>query len=156
MAYTYLTAQGLEKLRKELEKMKFVDRPAASRAIAEARDKGDLSENAEYDAARDAQGMLEMKIAQFENMIANAKIVDDSQVDISQIKLLNKVKLKNLATKATMVYTLVTENEADFKAGRLSVATPIAKALLGKKVGEVVEIAVPAGTMKLQVLDISI
>ena len=156
MAYTYLTEEGLQKLRAELDHLTAVERPAASRAIAEARDKGDLSENAEYDAAKEAQGMLEMKIVQLQHMLAHAKIIDDSKISTSKIQLLNKVKLRNVATKALMEYTLVTENEANFKVGRLSVATPIAKALLGKKVGDVVEVKVPAGAMKLEVLSISI
>lgn len=156
MAHTYLTEDGLQKLRAELDHLIAIERPAASRAIAEARDKGDLSENAEYDAAKEAQGMLEMKISQLQNMLANAKIIDDSKISTSKIQLLNRVKLKNVATKAVMEYTLVTESEADFKAGRLSIATPIAKALLGKKVGDVVDIKVPAGTMKLEVLSISV
>lgn len=156
MAYTYLTENGLEKLRAELDRLKHVERPAASRAIAEARDKGDLSENAEYDAAKEAQGLLEMKISNIEHMLANAKIIDDSKIDTSKIQLLNKVKLKNVSTKATMEYALVTESEANLKAGKLSIATPIAKALLGKKVGDVVEISVPAGSMKLEVLEISL
>jgi transcription elongation factor GreA len=156
MAYTYLTEKGLEKLRAELDRLKHIERPAASRAIAEARDKGDLSENAEYDAAKEAQGLLEMKISNMENMLANAKIIDDSKIDTSKIQLLNKVKLKNVHTKAMMEYTLVTENEANLKAGKLSIATPIAKALLGKKVGDVVEINVPAGNMKFEVLEISL
>ena len=156
MAHTYLTEDGLQKLRAELDHLIAIERPAASRAIAEARDKGDLSENAEYDAAKEAQGMLEMKISQLQNMLANAKIIDDSKISTSKIQLLNKVKLKNAATKAVMEYTLVTESEADFKAGKLSIATPIAKALLGKKVGDVVDIKVPAGTMKLEVLSISV
>ncbi len=156
MAYTYLTEEGLQKLRAELDHLTSVERPAASRAIAEARDKGDLSENAEYDAAKEAQGLLEMRISNLQNMLANAKIIDDSKLDTSKIQLLNKVKLKNVATKATMEYMLVTESEANFKEGKLSVATPIAKALLGKKVGDVVEVKVPAGTMKLEVLSISI
>jgi transcription elongation factor GreA len=156
MAYTYLTENGLAKLRAELDRLKHVDRPAASRAIAEARDKGDLSENAEYDAAKEAQGLLEMKISNIEQMLANAKIIDDSRIDTSKIQLLNKVKLKNVSTKATMEYTLVTESEANLKAGKLSIATPIAKALLGKKVGDVVEISVPAGRMKLEVLEIAL
>lgn len=156
MAYTYLTENGLAKLRAELDRLKHVDRPAASRAIAEARDKGDLSENAEYDAAKEAQGLLEMKISNIEQMLANAKIIDDSRIDTSKIQLLNKVRLKNVSTKATMEYTLVTESEANLKAGKLSIATPIAKALLGKKVGDVVEISVPAGRMKLEVLEIAL
>jgi transcription elongation factor GreA len=156
MAYTYLTEEGLQKLRAELDHLISVERPAASRAIAEARDKGDLSENAEYDAAKEAQGLLEMRISNMQNMLANAKIIDDSKIDTSKIQLLNKVKLKNVTTKAVMEYMLVTENEADFKAGRLSIATPIAKALLGKKVGDVVEVKVPAGTMKLEILSIAV
>ncbi|MDR3188275.1 MAG: transcription elongation factor GreA [Prevotellaceae bacterium] len=156
MAYTYLTEKGLEKLRAELDRLKHVERPAASRAIAEARDKGDLSENAEYDAAKEAQGLLEMKISKLEHMLANAKVIDDSKINTSKVQLLNKVKLKNVQSKAVMEYTLVTENEANLKAGKLSIATPIAKALLGKKVGDVVEITVPAGSMKLEVLEISI
>ena len=156
MAYTYLTENGLAKLRAELDRLKHVDRTAASRAIAEARDKGDLSENAEYDAAKEAQGLLEMKISNIEQMLANAKIIDDSRIDTSKIQLLNKVRLKNVSTKATMEYTLVTESEANLKAGKLSIATPIAKALLGKKVGDVVEISVPAGRMKLEVLEIAL
>ncbi len=156
MAYTYLTEEGLQKLRAELDHLISVERPAASRAIAEARDKGDLSENAEYDAAKEAQGLLEMRISNMQTMLANAKIIDDSKIDTSKIQILNKVKLKNLTTKAVMEYMLVTESEADFKAGRLSIATPIAKALLGKKVGDVVEVKVPAGTMKLEVLSIGV
>ncbi|MDR1416444.1 MAG: transcription elongation factor GreA [Prevotellaceae bacterium] len=156
MAYTYLTESGLAKLRAELDRLKRVDRPAASRAIAEARDKGDLSENAEYDAAKEAQGLLEMKISNMENMLANAKIIDDSKIDTSKIQLLNKVKLKNVKTSAVMEYTLVTESEANLKTGKLSIATPIAKALLGKKVGDVVEISVPAGSLKLEVLAIAL
>ena len=156
MAYTYLTEEGLQKLRAELEQLTAVERPAASRAIAEARDKGDLAENAEYDMAKEAQGMLEMKISQLQNMLANAKVVDDSKLSTSKIQLLNKVKLRNVATKALMEYTLVTENEANFKIGRLAVGTPIAKALLGKKVGDVVEVKVPAGAMKLEVLSIGV
>ncbi|GHT65894.1 transcription elongation factor GreA [Bacteroidia bacterium] len=156
MAITYLTEEGLQKLRTEVEHLRSVDRPAASRAIAEARDKGDLSENAEYDAAKEAQGMLEMKISQMENMLANAKVIDESKVNTKYIQLLNRVKIKNLTTKTTMEYSLVTESEADIKRGRLSIATPIAKALLGKKVGNVVEVQVPSGTLKLEVLEIGL
>jgi transcription elongation factor GreA len=156
MASTYLTEEGLQKLRSELDHLRGVERPAASRAIAEARDKGDLSENAEYDAAKEAQGMLEMKISQMENMLANAKVIDDSKIDTSKIQLLNTVKIRNLATKAEMTYALVTETEADLKQGKLSIATPIAKALLGKKVGDVVQVQVPSGVMKFEVLKISI
>ncbi|MDR1227367.1 MAG: transcription elongation factor GreA [Prevotellaceae bacterium] len=156
MASTYLTEEGLHKLRAELDRLKGVERPAASRAIAEARDKGDLSENAEYDAAKEAQGLLEMKISQMETMLANAKIIDDSKIDTSKIQLLNTVKIKNLNNKAVMTYALVTETEADLKQGKLSIATPIAKALLGKKVGDVVHVEVPSGMLKFEVMDISI
>jgi transcription elongation factor GreA len=156
MAITYLTEEGLQKLRTEVEHLRSVARPAASRAIAEARDKGDLSENAEYDAAKEAQGMLEMKISQMENMLANAKVIDESKVNTKYIQLLNRVKIKNLTAKTTVEYSLVTENEADIKRGRLSIATPIAKALLGKKVGDVVEVQVPSGAIKLEVLEIGL
>ncbi|MDR0419815.1 MAG: transcription elongation factor GreA [Prevotellaceae bacterium] len=156
MANTYLTEEGLQKMRAELERLKNVERPAASRAIAEARDKGDLSENAEYDAAKEAQGLLEMKIANMENMLANAKIIDDSKIDTSKVQILNTVKIKNLGNKSIMTYTLVTESEANLKEGRLSIATPIAKALMGKKKGDVVEVQVPSGTMKLEILEILI
>jgi transcription elongation factor GreA len=156
MAATYLTEAGLQKLRAELDHLKGVERPAASRAIAEARDKGDLSENAEYDAAKEAQGILEMKISNMESMLANAKVIDESKVNTTQIQLLNRVKIQNTTTKAVMEYSLVTENEADIKQNRLSVATPIAKALLGKKVGDTVEVQVPSGTLKFKVLEINL
>jgi len=123
--------------------------------IAEARDKGDLSENAEYDAAKEAQGMLEMKIAKLEDTIANARVIDESKIDTSKVQILNKVKIKNTATKAVMEYTLVAETEANLKEGKLSVNTPIAKALLGKKVGDVVEVQIPSGTVSFEIVDIS-
>lgn len=151
----YVTEEGLQKLRAELEHMKGVERPAISQQIADARDKGDLSENAEYDAAKEAQGLLEMKIAKLEELVANARIIDESKLDTSQVQIMNKVKIKNVGTKAIMEYTLVSEAEANLKEGKLSVGTPIAKALMGKKVGDVVEIQVPAGKMKLEVLEIS-
>ncbi|HPD94419.1 MAG: transcription elongation factor GreA [Bacteroidales bacterium] len=153
---TYLTEEGLTKLRKELEQLKTVERPAISRMIAEARDKGDLSENAEYDAAKEAQGMLELRISKLENTIANARIIDESKIDTSQVQILNKVKIKNTKTKAVMEYMLVAESEANLKEGKLSVATPIAKALIGKKVGDVVEVKVPSGLMQFEILNISI
>ncbi|MGL4364037.1 MAG: transcription elongation factor GreA [Bacteroidales bacterium] len=156
MSYTYLTEEGLQKLRAELEQLTSVERPAVSRAIAEARDKGDLSENAEYDAAKEAQGLLELKISQLQTMLASAKIIDDSKLDTFKIQLLNKVKIENLTNKNQMEYTLVTEKEANLKAGKLSVSTPIAKALLGKKVGDLVEVEVPSGILKLKVLNISV
>jgi transcription elongation factor GreA len=151
----YVTEEGLQKLRAELEQMKNVERPAISRQIAEARDKGDLSENAEYDAAKEAQGLLEMKIAKLETTLANARIIDESRIDLSQVQILTRVKIRNIATKAVMEYLLVAETEANLKEGKLAVGTPIAKALLGKKKGDIVEVTVPSGTMKLEILDIS-
>ncbi|MDR2423772.1 MAG: transcription elongation factor GreA [Prevotellaceae bacterium] len=152
----YITEDGLQKLRQELEHLKSVERPEISRQIAEARDKGDLSENAEYDAAKDAQGMLEMKISKLENMISNARVIDESKIDLSKVQILSKVKLKNLQTQASMEYTLVAEAEANLKENKLSVGTPIAKALLGHKKGDIVEITIPAGKMKLEIINISI
>lgn len=151
----YLTEEGLKRLQTELEQLRSVERPAISRLIAEARDKGDLSENAEYDAAKEAQGMLEMKIAKLEDTIANARIIDKSRIDTTRVQILNKVKIKNLATKAIVEYMLVAETEANLKEGKLSVGTPIAKALLGKEVGDVVEVQVPSGLMKFEIVEIS-
>ena len=152
---SYYTAEGLKKLRDELNQLKDVERPRASQAIAEARDKGDLSENAEYDAAKEAQGLLEMKIAKLEELVANARIIDESQLDVSKVLVLSTVKLKNLANKLEITYTLVAESEADLKAGKISVSSPIGKGLLGKSVGEIAEIKVPNGTLKLEILEIS-
>jgi transcription elongation factor GreA len=151
----YVTEEGLQRLRAELEQMKNVERPAISRQIAEARDKGDLSENAEYDAAKEAQGLLEMKISKLESMVATARVLDESRIDLSRVQILTKVKIKNVATKAVMEYTLVTETEANIKEGKLAVGTPIAQALLGKKKGAVVEVQVPSGIIKFEILDIS-
>lgn len=153
---TYLTAEGLDNLRKELEHLRSVERPSISRQIAEARDKGDLSENAEYDAAKEAQGLLEMKIAKLENTLASAKIIDATRLGVSSIQILNKVKIKNLKTGAIMNYQLVTETEANLKENKISIGTPIAKALLGKKCGDVVDVQVPAGLIQFEVLEISI
>ena len=152
---SYYTPEGLKKLRDELNQLKDVERPRASQAIAEARDKGDLSENAEYDAAKEAQGLLEMKIAKLEELVANARIIDESQLDVSKVLVLSTVKLKNLANKMQITYTLVAESEADLKAGKISVSSPIGKGLLGKSVGEIAEIKVPNGTLKLEILEIS-
>ena len=152
---SYYTAEGLKKLRDELNQLKDVERPRASQAIAEARDKGDLSENAEYDAAKEAQGLLEMKIAKLEELVANARIIDESQLDVSKVLVLSTVKLKNLANKMEITYTLVAESEADLKAGKISVSSPIGKGLLGKSVGEIAEIKVPNGTLKLEILEIT-
>ncbi len=151
----YLTEEGLQKLRSELEQLKSVERPAISRMIAEARDKGDLSENAEYDAAKEAQGLLEMKIAKLEDTVAKARIIDESRIDTSKVQILNKVTIKNLKTNTSMTYILVAESEANLKEGKLSVGTPIAKALLGKKVGDVVDVEIPSGSVKFEVIEIS-
>ena len=156
MAYNYMTEDGLKKLKEELTHMESVERPRVVAAIAEARDKGDLSENAEYDAAKEAQGMLEMKIAQLRDTIANARIIDDSRLNTDEVQLLNKVKIKNVANGATMEYLIVSETEADLRAGKISVATPIAKALLGHRVGDVVEVQAPAGRISFEILEISI
>lgn len=152
---SYYTEEGLKKLKDELHEMKTVQRPSISQQIAEARDKGDLSENAEYDAAKEAQGLLEAKIAKLEEVIGNARIIDDSQLDNSKILILSKVKIKNVANGMVLNYTLVAENEADLKVGKISVDSPIGKGLLGKAVGDIAEIKVPNGIMKFEVLDIS-
>lgn len=151
----YLTEEGLLKLQAELNHLKSVERPAISKMIAEARDKGDLSENAEYDAAKEAQGMLELKISKLEDTVANARIIDESRIDTSKVQILNKIKIKNLSTKASVEYTLVAESEANLKEGKLSVGTPIAKALLGKKVGDIVDVQIPSGTVKFEIIEIS-
>ena len=152
----YLTQEKLDQLKQELQHMKGVERPAASRAIAEAREKGDLKENAEYDAAKEAQGLLEAKIAALEGQVATARIVDESTIDTSKVSILTKVKLTNLNTKKQVTYQIVSEKEADLKAGKISVTSPIGKGLLGKTVGDVAEITAPAGVMKFKVEDISI
>ena len=152
----YVSKEAFEKMRQELQRMKSVDRPAASRAIAEAREKGDLKENAEYDAAKEAQGILEAKIAQLEGQIASARIVDESTIDTSKVSILTKVKVTNLNTKKQVTYQIVSETEADLKAGKISSASPIGKGLLGKQVGEVAEVTAPAGVIKFKVEDISI
>lgn len=152
---TYLTEEGLKKLQDEIEFLRNHERPSISMQIAEARDKGDLSENAEYDAAKEAQGLLEMRIAKMEELLSTARIIDESKLDNSKVFILSKVRIKNLANKAEMAYTLVAENEADLKTGKISVNSPIAKALLGKKQGDVVEAVVPSGKVKLEIMDIS-
>lgn len=152
---SYYTAEGLKKLKEELDYLKSVERPKASEAIAEARDKGDLSENAEYDAAKEAQGLLEMKIAKMEELYANARLIDESQLDTSKVLVLSKVKIKNQANGIEMNYTLVAESEADLKTGKISVTSPIGKGLLGKSVGEVAEITVPNGKINFEILEIS-
>lgn len=152
---SYYTAEGLKKLKEELEQLKSIERPKASQAIAEARDKGDLSENAEYDAAKEAQGMLEMRIAKMEEVYSNARLIDESHLDLSKVLVLSNVKIKNQTNGMEMKYTLVAESEADLKTGKISVTSPIGKGLLGKSVGEIAEITVPNGTLKFEVLEIS-
>lgn len=152
---TYMSEEGYKKLLADLKELEG-KRPEIVRQIAEARDKGDLSENAEYDAAKEAQGMLEMRIAQLKDTIANARIIDDSRLNTEEIQLLNKVKIKNVANGAVMEYSIVSETEADLRAGKISIATPIAKALLGKHVGDIAEVQAPAGKMKFEVLEIGI
>jgi len=151
----YMTAEGLDKLKKELAEA-LAQRPVISAAIAEAREKGDLSENAEYDAAREAQGLLEVKIAKLKDLVANARVIDESQIDTDTVHMMNKVKVKNLANKMVMEFTIVGETEADFSKGKLAATTPIAKALIGHSKGEVVEAKVPSGIMKFEILDISL
>lgn len=152
----YMTEDGLKKLKKELEFLTTVERPSISKQIAEAREKGDLSENAEYDAAKEAQGMLELKISRLEEQVALARIIDESRIDTDSIQIMNKVKIKNMANNSLLEYIIVSESEADLKAGKLSVTTPIAKALLGKKKGDVVSVKVPSGVVEYEVVNISI
>lgn len=151
----YMTAEGLDKLKKELAEA-LAQRPVISAAIAEAREKGDLSENAEYDAAREAQGLLEVKIANLKNLVANAKIISAAQVGTDKVSMLNKVKVENLSLKRVMEFTIVGETEADFSKGKLASTTPIAKALMGHSVGEIVDAKVPSGVMKFKILEISL
>jgi transcription elongation factor GreA len=152
---SYFTEEGLKKLKDELHHLKVHERSSISKQIAEARDKGDLSENAEYDAAKEAQGLLELKISKLEEVLNNARLIDESTLDLSKVLILSKVKIKNTANGATMTYTLVAENEADLKAGKISVDSPIGKGLLGKKVGDTADIKVPSGIMKFEVIEIS-
>lgn len=152
---SYYTAEGLKKLKDELIDLKTVQRPAISEQIGEARDKGDLSENAEYDAAKEAQGILEMKISKMENILANARLIDDTNIDNSKVFILSIVTIKNISNGMEMVYTLVAENEADIKARKISVDSPIGKGLLGKKVGQVAEIHTPGGILQFEIINIS-
>ena len=151
---SYYTKEGLNKLRDELNYLKDVERPKASNAIGEARDKGDLSENAEYDAAKEAQGLLEMRISKMDEIMANARLIDESQLDTSKVLVLSKVVIKNLNNQMQMNYTLVAESEADLKSGKISVNSPIGKGLLGKKVGEIAEVTVPNGALKFEIISI--
>lgn len=152
---SYYTKEGLKKLKDELHQMESVDRPKISEQIAEARDKGDLSENAEYDAAKEAQGLLEMKIAKLKEVIANARIIDDSEIDASKALILSKVKIKNLKNNAEVEYTLVAENEADLKEKKISVESPIGKGLLGKSVGDIADVQTPGGIIQFEIIEIS-
>lgn len=156
MAVNYVTEAGLKKMKEELAHLEGVERPKVINQIAEARDKGDLSENAEYDAAKEAQGHLEAKIAKLKTVIANSRILDESKIDISAVQILNKVTIKNIKNNAQMAYTIVPETEADLKSGKISISTPIAQGLLGKKVGDKVDIKVPSGVMTFEIVDISI
>ncbi len=151
----YMTEKGLIKLKSELERLKTIERPAISKAIAEARDKGDLSENAEYDAAKEAQGLFELKIHKMQDQVAKSRIIDESKINTDSVQILNKVKMKNKSNSSILEYTLVSDPEADLKALKISVNTPIAKALMGKKVGEVVEVTIPSGIVEYEIIDIS-
>ena len=151
----YVTEEGFQKQKAELDQLKNVERPAISRQIAEARDKGDLSENAEYDAAKEAQGLLELKISKLEDLVANARILDETKVDITKVQILNRVTIKNTKTGAKMDYLLVAESEANLKEGKPSISTPIAQALLGKKIGDTVTVQVPSGNVTFEIMDIS-
>jgi transcription elongation factor GreA len=152
---SYFSEEGLQKLRDELHQLEVHERSSISKQIAEARDKGDLSENAEYDAAKDAQGLLELKISKLKELISTARVIDESQIDLSKVFIHSRVKIKNLKNNATMQYTLVAESEANLKEGRISVDSPIGRGLLGKKVGEKADIVTPAGSVKFEVVDIS-
>ncbi len=155
MAITYMTQEGYKKKMEEIAYLESVKRPEISRAIAEARDKGDLSENAEYDAAKEAQGMLEMKIAQLKDLVANARILDETKLNCDEVQILNRVKIKNVANGMIMEYTIVADSEANLKEKKIASSTPIAQGLLGHKIGEVVEIRVPSGLMKFEIVEIS-
>jgi len=155
MSFSYYTKEGLKNLRDELNQLKDIERPLASKAIAEARDKGDLSENAEYDAAKEAQGLLELKISKLEETLANARLIDESQLDSSKILVLSKVKIKNLMNNMELEYQLVAESEANLREGKISVNSPIGKGLLGKTKGDITEISVPNGVIKFEIISIS-
>ena len=156
MAVSYMTEEGYNKILAEINYLETVKRPEISAQIAEARDKGDLSENAEYDAANQAQGIMEAKLAQLKGLIANARLIDESRVQTDEVQILNKVKIKNTKNNAVMTYMLVSDSEANLKEGKIAISTPIAQGLLGKKVGDIVEIKVPSGIMNFEIMDISI
>jgi transcription elongation factor GreA len=152
----YVTVEGLQKLKEELDQLRNVERPSISRQIADARDKGDLSENAEYAAAKEAQGMLELRISKLEDIVARSRILDESKIDISSVRLLNRVKIRNKTNNSIMEYLIVPESEANFKLGKIAVSSPIAQGLIGKKVGDIVQIKVPSGTIPFEIISISI
>jgi transcription elongation factor GreA len=152
----YVTAEGLHKLKEELDQLRNVERPSISRQIADARDKGDLSENAEYAAAKEAQGMLELRISKLEDIVTRSRILDESKIDVSSVRLLNKVKIRNKTNNSVMEYLIVPESEANFKLGKIAVSSPIAQGLIGKKVGDIVQIKVPSGTIPFEIISISI
>lgn len=156
MGVTYMTEEGYNKILAEINYLESVKRPEISAQIAEARDKGDLSENAEYDAAKEAQGILEGKIAQLKGLISNARLIDETQIKTDVVQIMNKVKIKNLQNKVVMTYTLVSDSEANLKENKIAVSTPIAQGLMGKKVGDIAEIQVPSGMMKFEIMEISI
>ena len=152
----YVTVEGLQKLKEELDQLRKVERPMISRQIADARDKGDLSENAEYAAAKEEQGMLEMKIAKLDDIIARSRIIDETRIDVSNVRILHKVKIRNKSANTTMEYQLVPESEANFKLGKIAISSPIAQGLIGKKVGDIIEIKVPSGVIPFEIISISI
>jgi transcription elongation factor GreA len=152
----YVTVEGLQKLKEELDQLRNVERPSISRQIADARDKGDLSENAEYAAAKEAQGMLELRISKLEDIVTRSRILDESKIDISTVRLLNRVKIRNKTNNTVMEYLIVPESEANFKLGKIAVSSPIAQGLIGKKVGDIVQIKVPSGTIPFEIISISI
>jgi transcription elongation factor GreA len=152
----YVTVEGLQKLKEELDQLRNIERPSISRQIADARDKGDLSENAEYAAAKEAQGMLELRISKLEDIVARSRILDESKIDISTVRLLNRVKIRNKTNNSVMEYLIVPESEANFKLGKIAVSSPIAQGLIGKKVGDIVQIKVPSGTIPFEIMSISI
>jgi transcription elongation factor GreA len=153
---TYVTEEGLQKLKEELDLLMNVERPSISKQIADARDKGDLSENAEYAAAKEAQGMLEMKISKLQDLVARSRVIDETKIDISSVRILHRVKIKNRSNNVLMEYQLVPESEANFKEGKIAVNSPIAKGLIGKKVGDVVQIKVPSGVIPFEIISISV
>jgi transcription elongation factor GreA len=152
----YVTVEGLQKMKEELDQLRNVERPSISRQIADARDKGDLSENAEYAAAKEAQGMLELRISKLEDIVARSRILDESKIDTSSVRLLNRVKIRNKSNNSVMEYLIVPESEANFKLGKIAVSSPIAQGLIGKKVGDIVQIKVPSGTIPFEIISISI